>query len=77
MPTRDELRARIAAFLKQPVERLSDELALADLVVESLMLVELAIDLQEDYGVRLGHEELARVATVGDLVSLLAGDGSG
>ena len=45
---------------------------LADLVVESLALVEMAIDLQEDFDVRLGHEELARVKTVGDLVGLVA-----
>jgi acyl carrier protein len=67
-----EVRARIAAVLNQPAERVRDDVELADLVVESLALVEMAIDLQEDFDVRLGHEELARVKTVGDLVGLVA-----
>lgn len=67
------VRARIAAVLRQPADRVRDDVALADLAVESLTLVELAIDLQEDFAVRLGHEELAGVRTVGDLVTLVAG----
>ncbi len=70
----EEVRARIAAVLKQPADRVRDDVTLADLAVESLTLVELAIDLQEDFDVRLGHEELAGVQTVGDLVSLIAGE---
>ena len=68
----NQVRARIASVLNQPAERVRDDTQLADLVVESLALVEMAIDLQEDFGVRLGHEELASVETVGDLVELVA-----
>ena len=68
----EKVRARIAAVLKQPSDRVRDDVTLADLAVESLTLVELAIDLQEDFDVRLGHEQLAGVQTVGDLVSLIA-----
>jgi len=67
----EEIRTRIGSVLKQPAERIRDEVRLSDLVVESLALVEMAIDLQEDFGVRFGHEELARVETVGDLVRLV------
>jgi len=73
MARRDEVRSRIASALSQPIERVRDEVQLADLVVESLTLVEMAIDLQEDFDVRLGHEELAGVETVGDLIALVAG----
>lgn len=73
MARSNEVRARIASVLSQPAERVRDEVPLTDLVVESLTLVEMAIDLQEDFDVRLGHEELAGVKTVGDLVELVAG----
>ncbi len=67
------VRARIASMLNQPARRVRDDVPLSDLVVESLTLVEMAIDLQEDFDVRFGHEELAGVQTVGDLVLLVAG----
>ena len=68
-----QVRARIASVLNQSPERVRDDVALSDLAVESLTLVELAIDLQEDFHVRFGHEELAGVQTVGDLVALVVG----
>ena len=74
MSKRNQVRARIASVLSQPAERVRDEVLLTDLVVESLTLVEMAIDLQEDFDVRLGHDELAGVTTVGDLVALVAGE---
>ncbi len=72
MARANQVRARIASVLNQPAERVRDDALLSDLVVESLALVEMAIDLQEDFDVRLGHEELASVETVGDLVELVA-----
>lgn len=68
-----EVRARIASVLNQSPERVRDEVPLSDLAVESLTLVEMAIDLQEDFDVHFGHEELAGVQTVGDLVALVVG----
>lgn len=72
MTRADEVRARIAAVLRLRVELIGDDVALADLAVESLALVEMAIDLQEEFKKRLGHEELARVTTIGDLIALVA-----
>ena len=69
----EEVRARIASVLNQSIERVRDDVPLSDLAVESLTLVEMAIDLQEDFDVRFGHEELAGVQTVGDLVVLVVG----
>jgi acyl carrier protein len=67
----DRIRAAIAAFLKQPVEKVSDGIPLTDLVHESFVLVEMVIDLQETFGVRFGQEDLQAVRTVGDLVALI------
>ncbi len=60
----------MSRILKKPVERLTDSTPLADLVVESLILVEMVISLQEEFGVRLSQEQLQPVKTVGDLWAL-------
>jgi acyl carrier protein len=72
MTVQERVRQRLAQAVKQPLERVTDGVALADLVVESFALVELAIELQEDFSVRLMQEDLKRVRTVGDLAELIA-----
>jgi acyl carrier protein len=63
----------MARFLRQPVEKLHDDAILTELVNESFVLVEMVIQLQEEFGVRFGQEELQGVKTVGDLTGLIAG----
>lgn len=80
MVDRDKVKGRMAAFLKLPVTKLEDSAALADLVAQSLLLVEMVIELQEDFGVRFVQEDLKDVKTVGDLARLFeerSGDGPG
>lgn len=72
MSIQDSVRRRIAEILRQPVEKVSDETELIDLVTESFVLVELAIELQEDFGVRLDQRDLDGVRSVRDLVDLIA-----
>ena len=72
MPNREEIRARISETLKQPLERVTDDTALAMLVTDSFVLVEVAIELQEEFDVRLSQEQLNAVKTVGDLIDLIA-----
>ncbi len=61
----------MAGFLRQPVEKLSDDAVLTDLVAQSFLLVEMVIELQEEFSVRFGQEELKSVRTVGDLTRLI------
>jgi acyl carrier protein len=70
MIDRASVKEKMAAFLKQPASKLSDDMLLTDLVAESFVLVELVIELQEDLGVRFVQEDLKNVRTVGDLSSL-------
>ncbi len=67
----ERVKARIAEVLHIPTERVTDEVALKDLVSESFVLVEMAIELQEDFGVRFSQEDLKLVRTVRDLVALV------
>ena len=68
----DEVKEKMAGLLKQPVARLEDATALTDLVTDSFLLVEMVIELQEEFGVRLVQEDLNHVKTVADLTKLFA-----
>ena len=71
MTDREQIRDAVAEILKHPRERITDEVGLLDLVRESLVLVELVIEVQERFGARFGHEELRKVETFGDLADLI------
>jgi acyl carrier protein len=69
---RETVRNFIAAFLKVPEAKLSDENTnLSDLVQESFILIELVIELQEKFKVRLHQEDLEEVKTLGHLLDVL------
>jgi acyl carrier protein len=68
----ESVRRRIAEILRQPLEKVADATELIDLVAESFVLVEMAIELQEEFHVRLLQEDLNRVRTVADLTRLVA-----
>ena len=70
-PTVEEICARIAVVLEVPAGRVHSDAALADLVSESFRLVEMAIDLQEDYDVIFTQADLRELTTVGHLARLI------
>ena len=70
-PTTEEICARIAEALGVRSERVTLDAALTDLVSDSYRLVEMAIELQEDYAVVFTQADLSRVTTVGDLTELV------
>ena len=71
-PLEESVRRRIAGILRQPIEKVADATPLIDLVTESFVLVEMAIELQEEFQVRLVQEDLNAVRTVADLIRLVA-----
>jgi acyl carrier protein len=72
MLDKNQIKEKMASLLKQPVSRLDDAAVLTSLVVESFVLIEMVIELQEEFGVRLVQEDLRDVKTVGDLTTLIA-----
>ena len=66
------VKHRIAETLQLPLAKLGDERLLTDVVAESFAMVEMVIDLQEEFGVRLEQAELKKLKTVADLVTLVA-----
>jgi acyl carrier protein len=71
MVDRNRVKEKMASLLKQPASKLEDKSVLTSLVVESFALIEMVIELQEEFGVRLVQEDLKDVKTVGDLTALI------
>jgi acyl carrier protein len=74
MPTIDSatIKNRISDTLQLPLAKLADDRLLTDVVTESFAMVEVVIDLQEEFGVRLDQAELKKLKTVADLTTLVA-----
>jgi len=70
MDNPEKIRAKIAQFLEQPIEALRDDIELTSLVSNSFLLVEMIIEMQEEFGVRFSQPDMAGVTTVGQLVTL-------
>lgn len=62
---------RIAEVLAVPVAELTPQTLIRELIRESFMLVELVIDLQEEFGTYFTQKELREIGTIGELVGLL------
>lgn len=69
--TFDVIAEYVAEILQVPRDRLKPGDAIGDLSADSLALVELAVELQEDFDVIITQEEFAQLATLGDLEALL------
>ncbi|MBW3611824.1 MAG: acyl carrier protein [Actinobacteria bacterium] len=70
-PNQDEIIGRVADLLGVSEGRVRADVPLADLVSDSYRLVEMAIELQDDYDVIFSQADLSAVTTVGDLADLV------
>jgi acyl carrier protein len=61
--------ARVAEVLRRP--SVSPDAELAHLAVDSFVLVELVLELQDEFRVHFDHEDVQRLRTVRDLVDLV------
>jgi len=67
-----EIKAKMAELLSQPVDALGDDIELTSLVNSSFVLVEMIIEMQEEFDVRFTQQEVTDVTTVGQLVKVFA-----
>jgi acyl carrier protein len=75
--TREEVLARIREHLATELEVDPDRIGEStrfreDLEADSLDLVELVVELEDNYGVRIPDEEAARIVTVGQAADFVA-----
>ncbi|MEV0186139.1 acyl carrier protein [Streptomyces sp. NPDC050625] len=66
-----ELTEKIASVIALPASRLTPDMTVSDLALDSMTTVELVVDLQEDYDILLSREDFAAVRTLGDLAELV------
>ena len=71
MSNKKRVRAKIAEILGHTSEMVLDDAVLTDLVNSSFLLVEMVIELQEEFDVRFQQADMNEVATVGQLLDLV------
>jgi len=71
MSNRESVRAKIAEVLGHTMELTANDEVLTDLVNSSFLLVEMVIELQEEFEVRFQQADMNEVKTVGDLLELV------
>ena len=71
MNNKERVRGKIAEILGHTSEMVLDDAVLTDLVNSSFLLVEMVIELQEEFDVRFQQVDMNEVATVGQLLDLV------
>ena len=67
----EQITERISQTLSIPVERLKPETTLKELAADSFLLVEMVVDLQEEFGTTFGQADLLAVTNLGELADLI------
>jgi len=65
-----KFKRAMSDIIKQPVERLKNGEILTDLVSDSFALVDMVIELQDEFEVMLVQDDLKHVKTVGELFAV-------
>ena len=74
----DRIREHLATELEVDAERIDGSTRFKeDLEADSLDLVELVVELEDSYGVRIPDEEAARILTVGQAADFVATHAAG
>jgi acyl carrier protein len=74
----ERIREHLAAELEVDPARIEEGTRFReDLEADSLHLVELVVELEDSYGVRIPDEEAARITTVGQAADFVAAHASG
>ncbi|NLG55827.1 MAG: acyl carrier protein [Rhodococcus sp.] len=74
--TQDEIVAELGAIIEEvtgiePSEVTVEKSFIDDLDIDSLSMVEIAVQTEDKYGVKIPDEDLASLRTVGDAVSYI------
>ncbi len=70
-PSDDEICDKVAELLEVKRERCRPDAPLTELVSDSFRLVEMAIEIQDDYGIVFGQDDMKKLVNVGDLAVLV------
>jgi acyl carrier protein len=72
MNTADKVKEVIAKQLGKSVEEIADDKEVVkDLGADSLDVVEMLMNLEEEYGITVPEEDAVNIKTVGDIVKII------
>ena len=72
MAVADQVKELISKQLNKPVNDITEDKELVkDLGADSLDLVEMLMNLEEEQGITISEEESVNIKTVGDIISLI------
>lgn len=72
---KNTLYMEISSRLSIDINSISDELNLKDdLKVDSLDLVEIVMDIEDEYGISISNDQAVNIKTVGDLFDIVVGE---
>lgn len=71
MEVKDKVFDRIAEQFKADRSTLTLETTLSSLNADSLDMVELSMDLEEEFGLSVEKEDISSIKTLGDVVNLV------
>ena len=71
MDMTDKIKGKMGEVLGRPPDAIADDAELTSLVNSSFVLVELVIELQEEFGVRFHQADMNNVSTVSQLIGLV------
>ena len=68
----EQVAGSISSVLSVSADNLSEDTSLtADLVVDSLLMYEIVIELEEIFDARISDNDIDRIETIGDIVDFL------
>jgi acyl carrier protein len=67
----DRVLDRVAEVLRRPRAMVSMDTELSRLAADSFVLVELVLELQDEFRVRFDHDDVQGLRTVGEVVDLV------
>jgi acyl carrier protein len=67
----DRVLDRVAEVLRRPRTMVSMDTELSQLAADSFVLVELVLELQDEFRVRFDHDDVQGLRTVGEVVDLV------
>jgi acyl carrier protein len=67
----DRVLDRVAEVLRRPRAMVSMDTELSRLAADSFVLVELVLELKDEFRVRFDHDDVQGLRTVGDVVDLV------
>lgn len=62
---------RMAEVLRRPLDSINYDSELAVIAPDSFVLVEMVIELQDEFGVRFDHADMSNLRTVRDVIALV------